>query len=236
MPTYKCIECDKEFKNLKKKKYCSINCRNRATRNNWKFSDKKLVKEAHKRDNNRCTICGLSEGESLKNHKRHLLIHHINLDHLDNRVDNFQLVCQNCHNKLHGLLNRKKFPVAGEFNIHKEVFLRCAHNLRDGYQGNCKRLHGEFYKIEVWITGNCLDKFGFVVDFNDISKYLKNKYDHRYINQIKPFNKINPTAENLSRILFLELSNLLQVKYKLTNPKVRKIRVYESDTSYCEFS
>jgi len=48
------------------------------------------------------------------------------------------------------------------------------------------------------------------MDFRDLKKYtdkIIEKFDHSMINEIKPFDRINPTAENLARYIFKQLKD-----------------------------
>ena len=40
-----------------------------------------------------------------------------------------------------------------------------------------------------------------VVDFTLIKKLITDKFDHKYINEIPPFDKINPTAEHMAEYI-----------------------------------
>jgi len=206
--------------------------RDHVLKRRWLHGNDKIIEEIYKRDHSRCSSCGIGEKEHKEKRKRSLIIHHIDCNPKNNTIDNQRLMCVLCHNKLHGVLKRVRFDAGIELTLHKEVFLRCAHNLRDDYPYNCKRVHGEYFRVRLWLKGRTLDKYGMLVDFKTIKKELKKRYDHRYLNEITPFNKINPTSENFARHLFVEL-NAKFVKL-ITKPKVIKIRVYESDTSYIE--
>ncbi len=85
-----------------------------------------------------------------------------------------------------------------------------AHWLKD-YPGNCSRIHGHTWKAEVSLRGSKLDEMGMLVDFREVRRILSEelgKYDHQLLNEIEPFDRINPTAENIARMLYehLELS------------------------------
>lgn len=115
--------------------------------------------------------------------------------------------------------------------LHTEVVIDSAHQLRD-YVGNCSRIHGHSWFIELWIQGypEQRDKVGILYDFGNIKK-IKDKYDHQFLNEIEPFDKINSTAENLSMHFYNTLKN--------DRPDLSfKIRVYETKVgkdTWCEY-
>ncbi|MCK5725903.1 MAG: 6-carboxytetrahydropterin synthase QueD [Thiotrichaceae bacterium] len=86
-----------------------------------------------------------------------------------------------------------------------------AHTLVN-YPGACSRMHGHNWKIEAEATASSLDKIGMVIDFKVIKKAVKvvtDRLDHYYLNEIPPFTEINPTAENIARYIYQEVSLLL---------------------------
>ncbi|MEJ2143151.1 MAG: 6-carboxytetrahydropterin synthase QueD [Gammaproteobacteria bacterium] len=102
-----------------------------------------------------------------------------------------------------------------------------AHYLRE-YEGECSRLHGHNWKVEVTVEASALDKVGMGMDFKVIKKATKglvDELDHYNLNDIPPFNEINPTAENISAFLYKELSA------RLNNDaaKVKAITLWETD-------
>lgn len=62
----------------------------------------KLIEEGIKEE--RCECCGLSEwmGKKIP-----LELHHINGNHYDNRLENLQILCSNCHMQAHNYCNVK---------------------------------------------------------------------------------------------------------------------------------
>jgi 6-pyruvoyltetrahydropterin/6-carboxytetrahydropterin synthase len=96
------------------------------------------------------------------------------------------------------------------FEVRVKGGFSAAHNLRD-YDGDCERLHGHNWLVEVAVTGE-RDKDGLVVDFRvlkDIMREKLDKLDHKYLNEIEYFARRNTTTENIAEYLFDELSSAL---------------------------
>ena len=114
--------------------------------------------------------------------------------------------------------------------LYTETVIDSCHWLRD-YKGKCRNLHGHSWKICVWIQGDSKykDEVGILFDFGNI-KNIKEKYDHKLLNEIPPFDDINPTAENIVEVIYDDLKNI--------RPELDfKIRVYETAVgkeTYCE--
>lgn len=86
-----------------------------------------------------------------------------------------------------------------------------AHLLR-GYEGPCSRLHGHNWKVEVEVIAQALDEVGMGLDFKlikDSTRRLVGDLDHRNLNDIPPFDQVNPTAENIAAYLYSSLSDEL---------------------------
>jgi 6-pyruvoyltetrahydropterin/6-carboxytetrahydropterin synthase len=82
-----------------------------------------------------------------------------------------------------------------------------AHALH-GYPGECRELHGHTWDVEVTVSGAKLDGVGIVYDFKDLKADLAgilDSYDHAFLNEVPPFDELNPTAENLARVVFEKL-------------------------------
>jgi 6-pyruvoyltetrahydropterin/6-carboxytetrahydropterin synthase len=97
------------------------------------------------------------------------------------------------------------------YEISVEMDFDAAHALR-GYQGKCERLHGHRFKVVACITGKKLDKIGLAYDFTLLKKHLGEilaKYDHSNLNEEAPFNRINPSSENIAAIIYRKLKKKL---------------------------
>ncbi len=94
--------------------------------------------------------------------------------------------------------------MAAKFTLKVLAEFASAHSLRD-YPGDCRRLHGHNWKVEVEVASDRLDSLGMVIDFKEIktaAREVCGRLDHRYLNEIPPFDQINPTAEHLAAHIY----------------------------------
>jgi 6-pyruvoyltetrahydropterin/6-carboxytetrahydropterin synthase len=111
------------------------------------------------------------------------------------------------------------------YSIKVEAGFSSAHNLR-GYKGRCEDLHGHNWKVEAVVSSRTLDKTGMVLDFKFLKRELFNildKLDHKYLNNIPYFKKINPTSENISRYIYFKL--------KARKLDIKSVTVWENSSS-----
>src|SRR3989338_7533373 len=84
-----------------------------------------------------------------------------------------------------------------------------ASHLLKGYEGKCKNLHGHTWRVELVVESQKLDAIGMVADFAVVRKHLNDfleRLDHVHLNEIPPFNQINPTTEILAKYIFDEFA------------------------------
>ena len=94
--------------------------------------------------------------------------------------------------------------MAARYTLKVVTDFASAHTLRD-YPGACSRMHGHNWKVEVEVSASKLDDVGMAIDFKQIkraARELGDVLDHRYLNEIPPFDTINPTAENIAAWLY----------------------------------
>jgi 6-pyruvoyltetrahydropterin/6-carboxytetrahydropterin synthase len=104
-----------------------------------------------------------------------------------------------------------------------------AHNLRD-YKGKCENLHGHNYKVRVTLSGKELDSTGLLYDFVNLKQAMQSvirSLDHVYLNEFPPFDKLNPSAENIAKYIYDEMSK--QLPKAANGADVSSITVWESD-------
>lgn len=109
-----------------------------------------------------------------------------------------------------------------------------AHTLRD-YPGDCSRMHGHNWKIEVEVTATALNNHGMGMDFKTIktaTRKLAKTLDHRYLNDIPPFDTVNPTAENIAQYFYQSLSKTINIE----TAKISGVTLWETDRACVRYS
>jgi 6-pyruvoyltetrahydropterin/6-carboxytetrahydropterin synthase len=109
-----------------------------------------------------------------------------------------------------------------------------AHTLR-GYPGACSRMHGHNWKLELEVISRALDDIGMAVDFKKMktaAREVGDELDHRYLNDLAPFQTLNPTAENIAAYMFREIAA------RLNNDtiQVSAVTLWETDRACVRYS
>lgn len=116
-----------------------------------------------------------------------------------------------------------------------ETDFSSAHQLR-GYQGKCENLHGHNWAVTLCVSGSALNEAGLLIDFHDLKAILHrtcDRYDHKNLNDIPPFDTINPSSENIARVMAQIISDELK---KINGAlAVHSLTIGESVTSKCTF-
>src|SRR5438105_1851916 len=89
------------------------------------------------------------------------------------------------------------------WEISVETVVAAAHQLRET-SGEGERLHGHNWRIIATLRSDGLDAHGWVLDFNAVTATLRSlvePYEHAFLNEIPPFDDLNPTAENLAHVV-----------------------------------
>ncbi len=121
-----------------------------------------------------------------------------------------------------------------KFVIRVEARFEAAHNLRE-YYGAPEPLHGHSWKVEVKVQSNKLDKEDISVDYVKVKKALQElakKFDYHYINEVQPFDKINPSSENIAKWFYDNLNK----KKLLGKSKIQEVILWEGPFNYLAYS
>ncbi len=112
------------------------------------------------------------------------------------------------------------------YEIVVEQHFESAHFLR-GYKGKCENLHGHRYIVRLRLMGERLNEIGLVYDFTDVKRHLGGileGYDHACLNDLPPFDKINPSAENIAAEIYRQLK-LRMAKEEIT---ISAVEIWEN--------
>jgi len=102
-----------------------------------------------------------------------------------------------------------------------------AHYLR-GYGGRCENLHGHRFEVAVTVQAEKLNNMGIALDFAELKKHLGEvlkRFDHVCLNDIAPFDSVNPSSENIATTVYGELVR------RLGGMVISRVEVWESPES-----
>ena len=89
-----------------------------------------------------------------------------------------------------------------------EVFARdhfSAAHFIEGHGGQCEKLHGHNWMVELSVERESPDELGMIIDFKILKELLKgvlSRLDHENLNELDEFSETNPTAENIAKFIF----------------------------------
>jgi 6-pyruvoyltetrahydropterin/6-carboxytetrahydropterin synthase len=119
------------------------------------------------------------------------------------------------------------------YTISVEQHFDAAHALR-GYQGKCEALHGHRFRVVVRVKASKLDNIGLAYDFIELKGKLKavlEQFDHSLLNDVPPFDKLNPSSENIASTIYGEMKSALKEAPVI----IDSVEVWESPESGVEY-
>jgi len=120
------------------------------------------------------------------------------------------------------------------YRIHVRDHFDSAHYLR-GYQGKCETLHGHRWEVIVALETTQLDEIDLGYDFTQLKRILKeqvlSRLDHHCINEVPPFDQLNPSTENLARVIYEWIGDALGE----APVDLAYVEVYESPDSWVRY-
>lgn len=120
------------------------------------------------------------------------------------------------------------------FEVSVEEVFPAGHSLRN-YHGKCENVHGHNYRVRVTVAGPELDDNGLLVDFAEVKRALrkvKDRLDHQFLNDLAPFDKVNPSAENIAKYFYDELKEGLRTAHPT---EIREVKLWETDVAYATY-
>lgn len=109
-------------------------------------------------------------------------------------------------------------------NQNKDVFGKCSN----------PNFHGHNYELIVKLVGEVDPITGFVMDMKKLSDLVQDvvveRFDHKNLNEdCIEFKNLNPTAENIVRVIYDLLKPELSEDLKMT------LRLYETERNFVEY-
>ncbi|MEO8117662.1 MAG: 6-carboxytetrahydropterin synthase [Bacteroidota bacterium] len=102
--------------------------------------------------------------------------------------------------------------------------------------GKCNNpnYHGHNYELVVKLVGVANEETGYLMDMKELSTLIKKevleKFDHKNLNlDVAEFKNLNPTAENISKVIYQILRNYVNKELQL------QIRLYETERNFVEY-
>lgn len=111
------------------------------------------------------------------------------------------------------------------FEVIATTGFSAAHRLKY-LDGKFENLHGHNWTATVTVSASDVNAMGVGIDFIELKKEtegLLSKLDYQTINDIPPFDQQNPSAENIARWVYQELS----LKLNTGAVKVKQVEIRE---------
>jgi 6-pyruvoyltetrahydropterin/6-carboxytetrahydropterin synthase len=126
------------------------------------------------------------------------------------------------------------------FEISVEETFAAGHALR-GYKGKCENPHGHNYRLRITLRGPELDSTGLLYDFVHLKQVMHaviEGVDHKFLNDQPPFDVLNPSAENMAKYFYEEMTRRMNGAAPARHsggPEIVRVDVWETDTSKASY-
>ncbi|MFZ0489150.1 MAG: 6-carboxytetrahydropterin synthase [Salegentibacter sp.] len=132
-----------------------------------------------------------------------------------------------------------------KLTVHRKAHFNAAHRLyrkdwddekNEAVFGKCSNphFHGHNYELVVSVTGEIDPETGFVMDLkllkDLIYEEVEKAFDHKNLNvEVVEFQDLNPTAENISVVIWNKLKNKLKPQLEL------EVTLYETPRNFVSY-
>ena len=119
------------------------------------------------------------------------------------------------------------------YEISIDYSFAAGHSLRE-YKGKCENVHGHNYKVRVTVAGTEINSTGLLMDFVELRSSVRaivDRLDHQYLNDLSPFDRINPSAENIAKYFYDNLAPQIST----SRVKLQCVNIWETDTSFATY-
>lgn len=104
-----------------------------------------------------------------------------------------------------------------------KFYLNARHSVT--FNGKKSNIHPHTWEVAVSFDSKASETVNFTEFEQELEKYFMN-YEGKYLNELDSFNGINPTMENIGKILYKDIKDLIDNK----NLYFRKVEISENPT------
>jgi len=124
--------------------------------------------------------------------------------------------------------------MAGIYTLSTQTSFSSSHCL-NGYEGACSRVHGHNWVVRAYYEFDRVDGRGLTIDYLELKagmdRVILERFDHRHLNDVPPFDKLNPTSENIAAEIF----RLLRRELPVENGRLSEIELWETSTDMVRY-
>lgn len=114
------------------------------------------------------------------------------------------------------------------YELAMDSFFGASHSIRPTGE-----VHTHSFRIQATFVTDSVDENGMICGFREVSNILDGearRYVNRYINEIKPFDVVQPTGENLATVIYRNLLTALAEDMP-GGPELVSVTLWENPTS-----
>ncbi len=115
------------------------------------------------------------------------------------------------------------------WEISQEIAIAAEHQLRSAPTGDERGRHRHSWRIKAVVRARALDRSGWVLDFNALTAIMKAAfapYDNAFLNEVPPFDDVEPTRERIAQVMAEQLA----AKIDDDRVQLARLEIWESDT------
>ena len=91
--------------------------------------------------------------------------------------------------------------------------------------------------VEAVFAADEISSGGMLLDFDDARAVLEDvvaPFDHCFLNEVEPFDRVAPTAENVARVVFEHLDS--RARGSSWPAELESVKVWESEDAWASFN
>jgi 6-pyruvoyltetrahydropterin/6-carboxytetrahydropterin synthase len=119
------------------------------------------------------------------------------------------------------------------YELGVDLFFNASHRVRTN--GQPGPTHPHSWRVQARFSGDATNKNGILVGFAEAKEIVQqrvSRFNGQLLNDIKPFDEVQPTSENLASILY----NDIKSKLEPLPLKLHSVSIWESPTNFVTYS